>query len=118
MSVRQRLTAPPRAGSAGVFPILGSDRVVSYLAMGAFDQPVKRVQSYDPFPPVWRMRCLCSFRAARVGEIAACGCRLWWRVGRHGRWYAISKRRARRALVRELRRELGYFEVAGDWPAR
>jgi hypothetical protein len=53
-----------------------------------------------------------------VGEIAACGCRFWWRAGKRGRWYAISKRRALHALVRELRRELSYFEVTGNWPAR
>jgi len=63
------------------------------------------------------MCCLCSFRAGQVGEIAACGCRLWWRVGKRGRWYAISERRAFRVLARELERELGYFEVTGDWPA-
>jgi hypothetical protein len=84
--------------------------------MGVFDQPVQRLQSYDPFPPVWRMRCLCSFRAGTVGEIAACRCRFWWRVGRRGRWYAISRRRAAGVLARELRRELGYFEVTGNWP--
>jgi hypothetical protein len=61
------------------------------------------------------MRCLCSFRAGTVGEIAACGCRFWWRIGRRGRWYAISKRRA---LMCELRRELGYLEVTGKWPDR
>ena len=86
--------------------------------MSTFDQPVKRPRSHDPIPPVWRMRCLCAFRAGSVGEIAACQCRFWWRVGRRGRWYAISKRRALRALVRELRRELGYFEVTGNWPER
>ncbi len=85
--------------------------------MGVFDQPVKRLQSYDPFPPVWRMRCLCSFRAGKAGEIAACGCRFWWRVGTRGRWYAISRRRALRVLTRELRRELDYFDVTGNWPA-
>jgi hypothetical protein len=84
--------------------------------MGVFDQPVNRVRSYDPTPPVWRMRCLCSFRAGRAGEIAACQCRYWWRVGRRGRWYAISKRRAFRALASELRRELSSFEAAGIWP--
>jgi len=42
---------------------------------------------------------------------------LWWRVGKRGRWYAISERRAFRVLARELERELGYFEVTGDWPA-
>jgi len=95
----------------------GPDRVVSYLAMGVFDQPVKRLQSYDPFPPVWRMRCLCSFRAGKVGEIAPCGCRFWWRAGKRGRWYAISRRRALGVLAHELRRELDYFDVTGNWPA-
>ena len=85
--------------------------------MGVFDQPVKRLQSYDPFPPVWRMRCLCSFRAGKAGEIAACGCRFWWRAGTRGRWYAISRRRALGVLARELRRELDYFDVTGNWPA-
>lgn len=84
--------------------------------MGAFDQTVKRQQSYEPNPPVWRMHCLCSFRAGRAGEIAACECRSLWRVGNRGRWYAISKRRAFRALRPELRRELRYFEVTGGWP--
>jgi hypothetical protein len=106
-----------RAGDAGkddldtkVFPgEPGPDRVVSHFAMGVFDQRVRFPPSCDPFPPVWRMRCLCSFRAGRVGEIAACGCRFWWRVGKRGRWYAISKRRAFRALVGELGRELSSF---------
>ena len=86
--------------------------------MGTFDQLVKRLQSYEPNPPVWRMRCLCSFRAGKVGEIAPCECRSWWwRVGKHGRWHAISKRRAFRALRTELMRELSYLELTGDWPA-
>ena len=63
------------------------------------------------------MRCLCSFRAGKAGEIAACGCRFWWRVGKRGRWYAISRRRALGVLARELRRELDYFDVTGNWPA-
>ena len=104
-------------GSAEVSLDPGPDRVLSYLVMGVFDQPVKRLQSYDPFPPVWRMRCLCSFRAGKAGEIAACGCRFWWRVGRRGRWYAISRRRALGVFARELRRELDYFDVTGNWPA-
>jgi len=95
----------------------GPDRVVSHLAMGVFEQRVRFSQSCDPFPPVWPMRCLCSFRAGKRGEIAACGCRLWWRIGKRGRWYAISKRRAVRVLARELGRELSSFEVTGDWPA-
>ena len=33
------------------------------------------------------------------------------------RWYAISRRRALRVLTRELRRELDYFDVTGNWPA-
>ncbi len=102
--------------SAEVFHEPGPDRVVSYLAMSVFGQPVKRLRSCDPFPPVWRMKCLCSFRAGRAGEIASCGCRFWWRVGKRGRWYAISKRRAFRALLPVVMRELGYFEVTGDWP--
>jgi hypothetical protein len=106
-----------RHGSAGCSLDPGPDRVASYLAMGVFDQPVKRQQSYDPFPPVWRMRCLCLFRAGKVGEIAACGCRFWWRVGKRGRWYAISRRRALGVLARELRHELDYFDVTGNWPA-
>jgi hypothetical protein len=63
------------------------------------------------------MRCLCSFRAGKVGEIAACGCRFWWRFGRRGQWYAISRRRAQGVLARELRRELDYFELNGNWQA-
>ena len=51
------------------------------------------------------------------GEIAACECRSLWRVSKRGRWHAISKRRALRALLPELMRELSYFEVAGGWPA-
>lgn len=113
--------APPgqrhgRSGSAEVFPGSWPGSGSLYLAMGVFDQPVKRLQSYDPFPPVWRMRCLCSFRAGKAGEIAACGCRFWWRVGKRGRWFAISRRRALRVLARELRSELDYFDVTGNWP--
>jgi hypothetical protein len=93
-------------------------RVASSLDMGAFDQPVRRLPPYEPLPPVWRMHCLCTFRAGRRGEIAACACRSWWRVGRRGRWHAISKRRAFRALLAELRRELGCFETTGRWPER
>ena len=58
----------------------------------------------------------CSFTAGKVGEVAACGC-LWWHVGQRGRWYAISKRRAFRMLVRDLGGELTYLEVTGNWPA-
>ena len=36
---------------------------------------------------------------------------------RRGRWYAISRRRAFRALMPDLIRELGYLEVTGRWPA-
>jgi hypothetical protein len=85
--------------------------------MSAFDQPVKRPQSYEPIPPVWRMHCRCLFRVGRPGEIAACGCRSWWRVSKRGRWYAISKRRAFRALLPDMRLDLGYFEMTGRWPA-
>jgi hypothetical protein len=84
--------------------------------MDAFDQPAGRVRPHEPIPPVWRMFCRCSFRAGRHGEIAACACRWWWRVGRRGRWYAISKRRAFRALLPGLIGELGYFEATGGWP--
>ena len=63
------------------------------------------------------MHCMCSFRVGLVGEIAACGCRWWWRVSKRGRWYAVSKRRAFRVLVSELRRELSYYEATGSWPA-
>jgi hypothetical protein len=85
--------------------------------MGIFDPPVKRLPSYEPTPPVWRMRCQCLFRAGRLGEIAACACRYWWRASKRGRWYAISKRRAFRALLPDLRREVGGFEMTGEWPA-
>jgi hypothetical protein len=51
-----------------------------------------------------------------MGQIAVCECRSWWRAGKRGRWYAISKRRAFRALLPELMRELGHFEVTGRWP--
>jgi hypothetical protein len=67
---------------------------------------------------VWRMHCRCRFRAGKPGEIAACGCGFWWRVSKGGRWYAISKRRAFRALMPGLMRELGYLEVTGRWPAK
>jgi hypothetical protein len=66
---------------------------------------------------VWRMHCRCRFRVGRPGEIAACRCGFWWRVSKRGRWYAISKRRAFRALTADLIRELGYLEVTGRWPA-
>ncbi len=56
-------------------------------------------------------------RAGQPGEIATCGCGFWWRVSKRGRWYAISKRRAFRALMPGLMRELGYLEVSGHWPA-
>jgi hypothetical protein len=59
---------------------------------------------------------MCSFLAGRPGEIAACGCRSWWRVSKRGRWYAISKRRAFRALLPSLMRELRHFEATGRWP--
>lgn len=42
--------------------------------------------------------------------------RLWWRVSKRGRWHAISKRRAFRALMPGLIRELDYLEVTGCWP--
>jgi hypothetical protein len=84
--------------------------------MDTSGQPVKRLQSYDPSPPAWRLYCACSFRAGTMGEIAACQCRSWWRFSKRGRWYAISKRAAFRALAPELRRELSYFELTGSWP--
>ena len=89
--------------------------VSSCLTMGAFD-PVRRLPRHEPIPPVWRMFCRCSFRVGRVGEIAVCGCRSWWRVGRSGRWYAISQRRAFRALLPDLAHEIGHFEITGGWP--
>jgi hypothetical protein len=110
-----RPTGTARSGREVPWTLPGSGSL--YLAMDVSDQPVNRLKSYDPFPPVWRMRCLCSFRAGKAGEIAACGCRLWWRVGRRGRWYAISRRRALSVLARELRRELDYFDVTGNWSA-
>ena len=84
--------------------------------MGAFNRSATRVPPHEPFPPVWRMFCRCSFGVGRRGEIAACGCRSLWRVSKRGRWYAVSRRRAFRALLPELRRELRYFDVAGGWP--
>jgi hypothetical protein len=63
------------------------------------------------------MRCRCRFRAGQPGEIAACGCRSWWRVSKGGRWYAISKRRAFRALMRDFMRDLSHLEITGAWPA-
>jgi hypothetical protein len=92
-------------------------RVAARIAMSGFDQPVKRLPSRAPSLPVWRMHCRCRFRAGKPGEIAACGCGLWWRVSKRGRWYAISKRRAFRALMPGLIGELGYLEVTGRWPA-
>jgi hypothetical protein len=85
--------------------------------MSAFDWSVTSPQSHEPFPPVWRMFCRCSFRVGRRGEIAACDCRALWRVSKRGRWYAISRRRAFRALLPHLKRELDYFEATGNWAA-
>lgn len=92
-------------------------RVASSVAMSSSDQPVTRLPSYEPFPPVWRMHCQCLFRPGRPGEIAACACRFWWRFGKRGRWYAISKRRAYRTLAPDLRKMLRCFEATGAWPA-
>jgi hypothetical protein len=92
-------------------------RVVSPPSMSPFDPSAHRVQPHDPTPPVWRMYCLCLFRPGARGEIAPCHCGSWWRVGRRGRWHAISRRRAFRALLPELRRALAHFEAAGTWPA-
>lgn len=61
------------------------------------------------------MNCLCSFRVGKVGEIAACECRYWWRVDKRGKWCAISKRRAFRVLLPDLMRELSHFEATGGW---
>jgi len=93
---------------------LGPGKLI--LAMSAFDQPFRRIPPHEPILPVWRMVCRCSFRAGSRGEIAACACRYWWRVGRLGRWYAISRRRAFRAFRPELIREIGHFETTGSWP--
>jgi len=84
--------------------------------MGVFDQPVQPLQPHEPIPPVWRMFCRCSFQVGRRAEIAVCECRSWWRVSKRGRWYPISRRRAFRALLPEVRRELSHFEVTGGWP--
>jgi hypothetical protein len=117
---------PPRAAEAGLR--IGAEvpegkaaglprRVASWPVMGAFDQLARRLPAFDPTPPVWRMRCRCAFKAGRPGQIAACGCRFWWRASRRGQWYAISKRRAFRTLLPELTRALGHFEATGAWPA-
>jgi hypothetical protein len=87
------------------------------LVMSASDQPVEHPRACEPLRPAWRMQCQCWFRAGRPGEIAACGCGYWWRVSRRGHWYAISERRAFRALLPGLMRELAGFELAGGWPA-
>ena len=92
-------------------------RVASCAAMSALDRLVKGLPSYEPIPPVWRMHCRCLLRCGRPGEIAACQCRSWWRVSKRGRWQAISKRRAFRALLPGMRRELDHFEMTGGWPA-
>lgn len=92
-------------------------RVAARFAMSGFNQPVRRLPSCAPSLPVWRMHCRCRFRVGRPGEIAACGCGFWWCVSKRGRWYAISKRRAFRALMPGLMRELGYLEMTGRWPA-
>lgn len=85
--------------------------------MGAFDQVASRLPSFDPMPPVWRMHCRCLLTPGKPGQIAACACRSWWRASKRGQWHAISKRRALRMLLPELRRQLGYFELTGRWPA-
>jgi hypothetical protein len=85
--------------------------------MGTSGESAMALQSHEPILPVWRMFCQCAFRAGRRGEIAACGCGAWWRVGARGRWHAISRRRAFRSLLPHLRRELGHFEMSGEWPA-
>jgi hypothetical protein len=85
--------------------------------MSAFDQSMPGLQRHQPFPPVWRAHCACWFRVGQAGEIAVCACRSWWRVSKRGRWCAISKRRALRVLLREVRRELACFEASGRWPA-
>ena len=85
--------------------------------MSGFDQPVKRLPSCARSLPVWRMHCRCRFKAGQPEEIVACGCGFWWRVSKRGRWYAISKRRAFRALMPGMMGELGYLEVTGRWLA-
>jgi hypothetical protein len=55
-------------------------------------------------------------QADRPGEVAACECGYWWRVGRRGRWHAICALRAFRLLLPGLMRELSYFELTGGWP--
>jgi len=85
--------------------------------MSAFEQLFQRLPALEPTPPVWRMRCRCPAKAGPPGQIAACGCRFWWRIGKRGGWYAISRRRAFRALLPELRRTVGQFEATGAWPA-
>jgi hypothetical protein len=85
--------------------------------MGAFGQLASRFRSFEPTPPVWRMHCRCPVKAGRPGHIAACECRFWWRAGKSGRWHAISRRRAFRALLPELQGAIGHFEATGTWPA-
>jgi hypothetical protein len=85
--------------------------------MGAFEQLASRLPVFEPTPPVWRMRCRCRAKAGQPGHVTVCGCRFWWRIGKHGGWYAISKRRAFRALAPELRRAVAHFETTGVWPA-
>jgi hypothetical protein len=84
--------------------------------MVAFDRFPDSPPAHQPFPPAWRMRCRCSVRPGAPGEVAACECGYWWRVGRRGRWQAVSARRAFRVLLPGLLRELGRFELTGGWP--
>jgi hypothetical protein len=85
--------------------------------MGAFDQLANHLATLEPTPPVWRMRCRCRSKHGQPGQITACECRFWWRISKRGGWYAISKRRAFRALAPELRRVVAQFEATGAWPA-
>jgi hypothetical protein len=85
--------------------------------MRALHQVINCFPSYDPVPPVWRMHCRCQLKPGRPGDIAACACRSWWRASKRGQWHAISKRRAFRELLPQLRHQLGHFEVTGNWPA-
>lgn len=92
-------------------------RVASLLAMRAFHRVVSRLPSFDPVPPVWRMHCRCLLQPGTPREITACECSFWWRASKRGQWHAISQRRVFHVLLPQLRRQLGHFEMTGNWPA-
>ena len=85
----------------------------------AFEPSPMRPARHEPMRGIARIGCRCDFRSNCVpDEIGVCGCGYWWRVGRRGRWRAISKRKAFKLLWPVIEKELDCWVTTGNWWGR